>query len=66
MSVLKMINFRELSAQITGEPTRIKQQDTAERYQHDINALEELLTAWIKFTKDRQYDIQTGIDKRRR
>lgn len=51
-SASKIINFKELSTQLTGSPTKVRGVNTAKKYANKIQQLEDLINVWIDWHKE--------------
>jgi hypothetical protein len=46
-----IINFKVLSQELTGSETKIRKQNTAEKYSEDVDELLELIETWAKWKR---------------
>ena len=49
MDVKEIINFKALSEAVTGSKTKIRKNNTSEKYQEDVNELLQLVELWVKW-----------------
>ena len=51
----KFINFKAISEELTGQPQKIRQTDTAQKYVDILDNLDDFIEIWLKQSRKQLY-----------
>lgn len=64
MKYSKFINFKAISEELTGQPQKIRQTDTAQKYVDILDNLDDFIDIWLKQSK-KQLNKKTKSNSKR-